>query len=309
MSPSSTRRSADVRGPLRLVALPAPRRPIPASCPGRGGSCDRPLSRARRSALRGSGSISPSCRRCLPLSREVLAGLGVDAASLPAIRTVCESFARVSPINLVVAACLARLLGEGQSGAEPAAVTLEPADLPGTPAGHARHGPGRGDVARDAGRARHLRDRARGRGVRAGALPHSCPLAGFPRRALHFVSRRCSATPRCSRPASGSPSGSPPSPRPSSRRSNRRRSPHRSRPARPRPSSPRSGPIAGRARRWSASEPSSSRRSRQTERARMKERYVDDPRPRPTVPRSDAARSARRRNGRAPRARAPLTTG
>ena len=65
-----------------------------------------------------------------PLSREVLARLGVDAARLPAIRTVCASFARVSPINLVVAACLARLLGEGQSGAEPAAVTLEPADLP-----------------------------------------------------------------------------------------------------------------------------------------------------------------------------------
>ena len=65
-----------------------------------------------------------------PLSREVLARLGVDAAGLPAIRTVCESFARVSPINLVVAACLARLLGEGRAGAEPVAVTLEPADLP-----------------------------------------------------------------------------------------------------------------------------------------------------------------------------------
>ena len=65
-----------------------------------------------------------------PLTREALASLGVDAASLPAIRTVCESFTRVSPINLFVAACLARLLGEGQSGAEPAAIALEPADLP-----------------------------------------------------------------------------------------------------------------------------------------------------------------------------------
>ena len=65
-----------------------------------------------------------------PLSRQALTGLGVDAAGLPAIRTVCESFTRVSPVNLVVAACLARLLGEGRSGAEPAAVTLEPADLP-----------------------------------------------------------------------------------------------------------------------------------------------------------------------------------
>ena len=64
------------------------------------------------------------------LSREALVDIGVDAAGLPAIRTVCESFTRVSPINLVVAACLARLLGEGQSGAEPAAITLEPADLP-----------------------------------------------------------------------------------------------------------------------------------------------------------------------------------
>ena len=64
------------------------------------------------------------------LSREALARLGVDAAGLPAIRTVCESFTRVSPINLVVAACLARLLGEGRSGAESVAVTLEPADLP-----------------------------------------------------------------------------------------------------------------------------------------------------------------------------------
>jgi len=65
-----------------------------------------------------------------PLSREALARLGVDTESLSAIRTICESFARVSPINLVVAACLARLLGEGQSGAASAAVTLQPADLP-----------------------------------------------------------------------------------------------------------------------------------------------------------------------------------
>ena len=65
-----------------------------------------------------------------PLTREALAGLGVDAANLPAIRTVCESFARVSPINLVVAACIARLLGEGQSGAAPAAIGLKPTDLP-----------------------------------------------------------------------------------------------------------------------------------------------------------------------------------
>ena len=50
------------------------------------------------------------------LSREALASRGVDAVSLPVIRTVCQSFTRVSPINLVVAACLAGLLEQGASG-------------------------------------------------------------------------------------------------------------------------------------------------------------------------------------------------
>ena len=63
------------------------------------------------------------------LSRAALAGLGVDATSLPAIRTVCESFTRVSPINLVVAACLSGLLEGGPSGGSPK-ITLEPAALP-----------------------------------------------------------------------------------------------------------------------------------------------------------------------------------
>ena len=63
------------------------------------------------------------------LSREALAGLGVDDAGLAAVRTVCLSFARVSPVNLVVAACLARLLGQDRSGEEPV-VALEPASLP-----------------------------------------------------------------------------------------------------------------------------------------------------------------------------------
>ena len=65
----------------------------------------------------------------LRLSRGALAGLGVDATGLPAIRTVCRSFTRVNPVNLVVAACFARLLGHGQSGAEPT-VALEPASQP-----------------------------------------------------------------------------------------------------------------------------------------------------------------------------------
>ena len=47
------------------------------------------------------------------LSREALGGLRVDDAGLAAIRTVCRSFARVSPVNLATAACLARLLGPG----------------------------------------------------------------------------------------------------------------------------------------------------------------------------------------------------
>ena len=64
-----------------------------------------------------------------PLSRAELAGLGVDAGGLAAIRTVCRSFARVSPVNLVVAASLAGLLGQRPPEAEPP-VPLEPAELP-----------------------------------------------------------------------------------------------------------------------------------------------------------------------------------
>ena len=64
-----------------------------------------------------------------PLSHAALAGLGVDAGGLAAIRTVCRSFARVSPVNLVVAASLAGLLGQRPPGAE-LPVPLEPAELP-----------------------------------------------------------------------------------------------------------------------------------------------------------------------------------
>lgn len=64
-----------------------------------------------------------------PLSGKALTGLGVDDAGLAAIRTVCRSFARVSPVNLVVAACLAGLLGQEQAGGE-SPVPLEPAGLP-----------------------------------------------------------------------------------------------------------------------------------------------------------------------------------
>ena len=64
-----------------------------------------------------------------PLSRGEIVGLGVDPGGLAAIRTVCRSFTRVSPVNLVVAASLAGLLGQRPPGAEPA-VPLEPAGLP-----------------------------------------------------------------------------------------------------------------------------------------------------------------------------------
>ena len=64
------------------------------------------------------------------LSPETLAGLGVGAADLGAIRTVCRSFTRVSPVNLVVAACLARALGHERLSGVESAFTLEPARLP-----------------------------------------------------------------------------------------------------------------------------------------------------------------------------------
>ena len=63
------------------------------------------------------------------LSGEALAGLGVDSGDLASIRTVCRSFTRVSPINLVVAACLAGLLGHRPPGPT-SGISLEPADLP-----------------------------------------------------------------------------------------------------------------------------------------------------------------------------------
>ena len=63
------------------------------------------------------------------LSCEALAGLEVDASGLAAIRAVCRSFKRVSPVNLVVAAALAGLLGQRLTSMEPT-VPLEPADLP-----------------------------------------------------------------------------------------------------------------------------------------------------------------------------------
>lgn len=54
-----------------------------------------------------------------PLARDALRVWDVDAAGETAIRTTCASFVRVSPVNLVFAGLLRRLLG----GARPAAAT------------------------------------------------------------------------------------------------------------------------------------------------------------------------------------------
>ena len=56
--------------------------------------------------------------RLPPLSNEELHGLGVSGADAAVIRDVCRTFTRVSPINLVFAGCLGRLLrGEAGAGA------------------------------------------------------------------------------------------------------------------------------------------------------------------------------------------------
>lgn len=52
-----------------------------------------------------------------PVAAEVLRGWGVDAAGLAAIRNIAANFVRVSPVNLVMGACLRQLLtGAAPSG-------------------------------------------------------------------------------------------------------------------------------------------------------------------------------------------------
>jgi hypothetical protein len=54
-----------------------------------------------------------------PISREALAVWGVDAPALTSIAAACDSFVRVSPVNLVLAGLLRRLLrGERPNGAD-----------------------------------------------------------------------------------------------------------------------------------------------------------------------------------------------
>jgi hypothetical protein len=50
----------------------------------------------------------------VPVSATTLNGWGVDAAGLASIRNVAANFVRVSPVNLVTGACLARLLTNTQ---------------------------------------------------------------------------------------------------------------------------------------------------------------------------------------------------
>ena len=70
---------------------------------------------AQRAAWRAAeGLVVP---RLAPISRDALAVWGVDATGEAAIRATCASFVRVSPINLVLAGLLRRLLnGERPPG-------------------------------------------------------------------------------------------------------------------------------------------------------------------------------------------------
>ncbi len=81
--------------------------------------------------LAGSVEVAP----LPPLSDSALRVFGVDEPAAETIRAVCELFVRVSPINLLFAACVRRLLegetGQGQ-GASPAAWT-PPAPVPALP--------------------------------------------------------------------------------------------------------------------------------------------------------------------------------
>jgi hypothetical protein len=53
-----------------------------------------------------------------PIPRPALRLMGVAAADEPALRAICASFRRASPVNLLLGACLRRLLaGEGSGGA------------------------------------------------------------------------------------------------------------------------------------------------------------------------------------------------
>ena len=69
---------------------------------------------ARRAA---DGLVVPRLAR---IPREALAVWGLDAAAQDAVRAACASFARVAPVNLVLAGLLRRLLGGERPAGAPA---------------------------------------------------------------------------------------------------------------------------------------------------------------------------------------------
>jgi hypothetical protein len=82
---------------------------------------------AQRAAWRASEGLSVP--RLDPISREALGVWGVDAKGEAAIRAACASFVRVSPVNLVFAGLLRRLLNgsrPGGDGRAPAATAWTP---------------------------------------------------------------------------------------------------------------------------------------------------------------------------------------
>ena len=82
--------------------------------------------------------------RVEPVPREALRTWGVDAAAEATIRAVCDSFIRVSPINLLLSGLLRRLLGgerPGDTSSIPDRIWMPPPPLPSLPslvAVHAR---------------------------------------------------------------------------------------------------------------------------------------------------------------------------
>jgi len=80
--------------------------------------------------LAGAMRLSPAA----PVSAATLREWGIDAAGLAAIRNIAANFVRVSPVNIVTGACLARLLnGARPEGAGFPAPWTPPAMLPPMP--------------------------------------------------------------------------------------------------------------------------------------------------------------------------------